>query len=130
MHRLSVFPKRWQTLCYVFTPISYVKVKPHFLPICFVCATSLCFPVSVSLSLFLFMNIYIIVNILTRISKDCSIRKSRVILHEMLKIILSSTSSQKHLLLINSLEIVRIKQRNMYSATQLEHFLLINSFHI
>ena len=73
---------------------------------------------------------YIIVNILTRISKDCSIRKSRVILHEMLKIILSSTSSQKHLLLINSLEIVRIKQRNMYSATQLEHFLLINSFRI
>ena len=33
-------------------------------------------------------------------------------------------------ILFNSLEIISIKQQNMYSTTQLKHSLLINSFRI
>ena len=43
---------------------------------------------------------------------------------------MSSKSRQKHCLLFNSLEIVSIKQENVYSTTLLRHSLLINSFHI
>ena len=43
---------------------------------------------------------------------------------------MSSTSRQEHRLLLNSLEIISFKQQNIYSTTQLKHFLLINSFHI
>ena len=38
-----------QTLCYVFIPISYAKLKPHFFSVSFL------FSVSASLSLFLFL---------------------------------------------------------------------------
>ena len=55
LHRPSVFPKRCQTLCYVFTPICSVKVKPLLFSICFVCALSFC----VSLFLFVCLCLYI-----------------------------------------------------------------------
>ena len=42
----------------------------------------------------------------------------------------TSTRSQKHPLLTNSLEINRTKQQIMHSTTQVKHVLLINSFHI
>ena len=43
---------------------------------------------------------------------------------------MSQKSRQKRRLLFRSLEIISIKQQNVYSATLLGHSLLINSFHI
>ena len=45
-----------QTLCYVFIPISYAKLKPHFFSVSFLFSVS----VSLSLSLFLFVSLSII----------------------------------------------------------------------
>ena len=39
-------------------------------------------------------------------------------------------AGNKYYLLLNSLEIISIKEQNMYSATQLKHSLLINSFNL
>ena len=43
---------------------------------------------------------------------------------------MSSKSCQKYRPLLNSLEIISIKQQNVYSTTLLRHSLLINSFHM
>ena len=39
-------------------------------------------------------------------------------------------AGNKYYLLLNCLEIISIKEQNMYSATQLKHSLLINSFNL
>ena len=48
-----------QTLCYVFIPISYAKLKPHFFSVSFLFSVS----VSLSLSLFICIYIYIYINV-------------------------------------------------------------------
>ena len=56
LHRPLAFTRKWQTLCYVFTPISWTL----FFSICFVCAVSFCF--SDFLSIFICLSIYLYIS--------------------------------------------------------------------
>ena len=63
MLRPLVFTKRWQTFCCIFIPMSYVKVKPHFLSICFVCDLSPSLSLSLSVSLFLCFSVFVFISL-------------------------------------------------------------------
>ena len=79
LHRPSVFTNRWLTHCYIFSPISYVKVKLHFFSICFVCAQFLCFSslyiyIHVCIYIYIYIYMYVYIYIYFVLKKYSSMR--------------------------------------------------------
>ena len=54
--RLQFSLKNWQTLCYVFTLMSYLKVKPNFFSIFFICVCALSFSLCIYLVCYLYVT--------------------------------------------------------------------------